>query len=75
MAVGVVAGDATSEPDDLPDAEIVREQPLQLLASGTGIACLHFAEQTFLGGEQSATTVDVDAAAFEHHSPRLAIDL
>src|SRR5579863_6894270 len=66
MAVGVVAGDATAEPDDLIDAEVVVERALELLAAHAGIALLDVAEQAFFRGEQSAGAVDVDGAAFEH---------
>ena len=60
MAVGVVAGNAAAEPNHLIDAEIIGENALQLLTAQAGIALLHFAQQAFFGGEQSALAVYVD---------------
>jgi hypothetical protein len=54
VAVGVVAGDAAIQPDDLIDAEIIVKGLLQLLAAHAGIALLDLAQQAFLGGEQCA---------------------
>ena len=72
VAVGVVAGDAAAEPDDLLDAEIVVEGPLKLLAADAGVALLHFAEQALFGGQQDALAVGVDGAAFEDEPALLA---
>ena len=72
MAVGVVAGDAAAEPDDMRDAEGVAEHALEALAPEPGIADLDRGiEVALLGGEQRAPPVDVDAAALQHH--RLAV--
>ena len=65
MAVGVVAGDAVFQPENLRDAEIAAKDLRVIFASEAGIALLRFAEQAFFGGEQGAAAVDVDAAAFE----------
>ena len=66
VAVGVVAGDAAAEPEDLVDAQIVVKDPLQLLAAHAGVALLHFAQQALLGGEQHSLAIGIDRPAFEN---------
>ena len=70
VAVGVVAGAALVEPEDLFDAEVVVEGPFEVLAgfgfgAEAGVALLDFGEEALFGGEEEAGAVGVDAAAFE----------
>ena len=68
MAVGVVAGDAPTQPQHVADAQGLAEDGLVVAPREARVADLHHAvEQALLGGEQGARPVDVDAAAFEHH--------
>jgi len=64
VAVGVVAGDAAVEPEDLVNAEVVGENLLKLLTGESGVALLDLAEEALFGGEQDALAVGVDGAAF-----------
>ena len=66
MAVGVVALDSPSQPDDVTDSEIVGEDLLESRAIEAGVASLDLAEQTFLGRKQRAPAVDIDRAPFHH---------
>ncbi len=70
VAVGVVAGAAFVEPEDLFDAEVLVEGLLEALAgfgfvAEAGVALLDFAEEALFGGEEEAGAVGVDASAFE----------
>ena len=66
VAVGVVAGAAAVEPDDLIDAKVVVEGLLQAgLSRLPGLRCWTSAEQALFRGEEDAGAVGVDAAAFE----------
>ena len=65
VAVGVITGDATAEPDSVLSAQIVGENFFVIFARHAGVALLHFAEETFFGGEDGAASVDVDGSAFE----------
>ena len=56
----IVTSNASIEPEHLIDAEKILEAPFQLLTADARIALLHFAQQAFFGGEQSALTVYVD---------------
>src|SRR5262249_31529691 len=67
VAVRVVAGDAASEPEDLPDAEVAAEDVLELGAREPWVSRLDRAQQALLGREERAAAVHVDAAALEHH--------
>ena len=77
VAVGVVAGDAAVQPEDLLDAEVVGEGLLESLRVGfvaeAGVALLDLGEQALFGGEQDARAVGVDGAAFEDEAVRLAV--
>ena len=64
----VVARDTAAEPDDLIDAEIVVKRVLKLLAADPGVALLDFAEQALLRGEQNASAVGVNGAAFKNYA-------
>ncbi len=75
VAVGVVAGDAAIEPNDLIDAEKIRENLLQLLAAHARVALLHLAQQTFLGRQQSSRAIHVDRPAFKHAALRTVLVL
>src|SRR5208283_255377 len=66
VAVGIVAGNAAAQPNDLIDAEIIGESALQLRAAQAGVALLHFAQKAFFGGEQSTFAVHVDRSALQH---------
>jgi len=69
VAVGVVAGDAAAEPENVFGAEKAAERRFNLRARKTGVAHLNARmEQAFLRGEQSAAAVDVNAAAFENEA-------
>jgi hypothetical protein len=70
VAVGVVAGAAFVEPENLFNAQVGVEGLLEVLAGGgfvaeAGVALLDVAEEALFGGEQEAGSVGVDAAAFE----------
>ena len=65
VAVRVVAGAASVEPEGLVDAEVVVEGLFELLAAEAGVALLDLGEEAFFGGEQNACSVGVDGAAFE----------
>ena len=73
VAVCVVAGNAAAEPDDLIDAEIVVKGVFELLAADAGVALLDFAEQALLRGEQNASAVGVNGAAFKHDAVLRAV--
>ena len=64
----------STQPDNLPHAEIIREELLQALAGNLRISLLHGAQEALLGGQHGAAAVDINAAAFEHHAAWLAID-
>ena len=67
VAVGVVADGAVEEPQDIFHAEIFFEGVVVLRPGHAGVADLDFWMQiTFLGGEQRAAPVQLDAAAFNH---------
>src|SRR5256714_1133718 len=68
MAVGIVASDAVLEPQNLRDAQIAAENVRVIFACETVVALLALAEQAFLGGEQGAAPVLIDAATLEHHA-------
>jgi len=65
VAVGVVSGTATMEPDGLLDAEMLTEGSLQLLTGDTGVALLDLRQEALFCGDKGASAVDVYAAAFE----------
>ena len=73
VAVGVVAGDAAIEPDDLIDAQEVMKGLFQLVAAHAGIALLHLAQQALLGGEQNTFAIGIDGAALENQAVLRAI--
>src|SRR6185295_17631126 len=67
VAVSVVAGDPPAEPDDVPRAEEVAERGFEIGTSQPGIANLNGRiEQAFFGGQQSASTIYINAAALEY---------
>src|ERR1035437_8247132 len=66
VAVRVVAFRAFGEPENVFDAEIIFERRLNLLFAEAGIADLDFRMQiTFLGGNQRAASVQLNAATFD----------
>jgi len=75
VAVRVVASDAAVEPENLIDAEKIVEGLFELGAADAGVALLHFAQQTLLGGEQDALAVGVDGTAFEDEALRAVLVL
>ena len=66
MPVRVVARDPVAQPEHAVDPQILAQLRFELLARQTGIARLNRAEQTFLGRQQHARAIDIDAAALEH---------
>ena len=70
VAVGVVAGDAASQPDGVGRAQVVGKSFFVMNARHVGIAFLDFAEETLFGGKDCAGSVDIDRAAFEHDARR-----
>src|SRR3989442_1226650 len=71
MAVGVVARDPGPEPQDVGHAQLLAQHRFQLAATEPRVSDLHRGiEEALLGGEQSAATVHIDAAAFEHDVAR-----
>src|SRR5437879_7392538 len=67
VPVRVVARDPGPEPQDVRGAELVTQDRLDLPTPEPRVSDLHRGiEQALLGGEQSAATVHIDAAAFEH---------
>jgi len=64
VAVGIVAGDAVAEPEDMTYAEVVAQHALDLRAVQMGIAV--GIQQARFRGQQGAAAVDFDRAAFEH---------
>jgi len=80
VAVGVVAGAALVEPENLFDAEVVVEGLLEVLAgfgfgAQAGVALLNFGEEALFGGEEEAGAVGVDAAAFEDEAVGLGFGI
>src|SRR5437764_5479763 len=73
MAVSVVAGDTTAQPNHVADAEILLEDLLQIPSAEPWIALLFLREQTFFGSQHGAATVHVDAAALQHYAVDLPI--
>ena len=70
VAVGVVPGAAAVEPDRLLDAEEVVKGLFQQGAGGlpiaqSRVALLDIGEEALLGGEEDASAVGIDGAAFE----------
>src|SRR6266550_3266434 len=70
VAVRVVARDPAAEPEDLPDAEVGAEEPLDRVAAHARVSRLHAREQAFLRREHGAPAVHVDRAALEDDRPR-----
>jgi hypothetical protein len=66
VTVGVIAGDAAVQPEDLSDSQVIGEQLLILLAVQLRVARLHRAEKTLLGGQQETLAVHINGAALEH---------
>src|SRR5436309_1216009 len=64
----VVAGDATLEPEDVCYAQVFTKNVPVVLLCKAGIPFLNFAQQAFLGREERAAAVDVNAAAFENNA-------
>ena len=70
VAVGVVAGDAASQPDHRVDPEPGLERPLDRPAVHSRVPRLHGRiEQALLGRQRGPRAVHVDAPAFEDHRP------
>ena len=68
VPVGVVSRDALAEPQHIRHAQLVAERTLELGARQVRVPHLNRGvEQAFLGGQQRAATVHVDAPALEHH--------
>ena len=68
MAVGVVAADASAQPNHVARTEVVRENIFIISAGHGRVTMLSPAQQALLGGEQCAATVDLDGAPFENHA-------
>src|SRR5262249_21262652 len=52
-----------------PDAEVIGENLLEVLARKTGVPRLHWTQEALLGGQQRAAAVQLDRAALEHDAP------
>ncbi len=76
VAVGVVAGDAAVEPEDLGGTEEFAEGLFDVGAGEVGVALLDGGEEAFFGGEDAgvfeAAAADVDGAAFEDEALELS---
>ena len=68
MPVGVVAGAAAVEPEDLLDAEVIVEGLFELSFGDTGISLLDVGEEALFCGDNDACAVSVYAAAFENEA-------
>ena len=66
MAVGVVTGNATVEPQRLRRTQIIGKHLFEVVPREFRVARLYIAEQAFLGRQDGAATVHVDAATFEY---------
>ena len=65
VAVGVIAGAAAVEPDNLIDAEEVVEGGFELVASSARIALLNVRQEALFGGEKDSLPIRVDRSAFK----------
>ena len=66
VAMRVVANRAFGEPENVFHAEIMPQRMLNFLFSEAGVAHLNFGVKiALLGGQQRATAVHLDAAAFD----------
>ena len=66
VPIGVVAGDAVTEPENLANAQIIPQALFDFTATQLRIAvCI---QETRLGGKKSACAVPVDRAPFQNHS-------
>ena len=72
VPVGVVAGNSPPQPDHLLDAEVIVEGAFKFFAAHTGIALLHFAQQTFFRRQQNALAVGIDRSALKDEPALLA---
>jgi hypothetical protein len=73
VAVRVVAHRAFGQPEDVFDAEIIFQRRFDFAFCQAGVADLDPGiEVTFLGGEQRAAAVHLDAAAFDDEGPAAA---
>src|SRR5690348_13747361 len=68
MPMRVVADDATLEPEHVCYPKIVAKDVFVILLCEARIPFLNFAQKAFLGGEQRAAAVHINASAFENHS-------
>src|SRR5215831_8720325 len=71
----VVARDAAFEPENSCHSEVFAKNFCVVLFGKAGVPLLNFAQQAFLGGEQSAAAVDINTAAFEDDAPRFVLRL
>ena len=72
VAVSIVTGDSTVQPDYGLHTEIFGKHLFVGPAVHAGIALLDGREKAFLGGEQCAPAVDIDRAAFEYDAGLLS---
>ena len=75
MSVGVIAGDAVFEPENVCYAEVFAKDVLVIFLCEARISFLDFAQKAFFGGEQRASAVHVNAAAFENHAAAFVLRL
>ncbi len=73
VAMGVVAGGAPVEPENLVDAEVIMQGALDLLLGDAWVALLDFGEEALFGGDENAGAVSVDGAAFEDEAMLFAV--
>src|SRR5437016_12974538 len=69
MTVGVVTDNSILQPKSIGHAEVFSEDLRVILSGESRISILHFAEETFFGGQQCSAAIHVDAAALQHHAP------
>src|SRR5438874_12528297 len=75
MSVGVIAGDAVFEPENVCYAEVFAKDVLVIFLCEARISFLDFAQKAFFGGEKRASCVDVNASAFENDEADLVVRL
>jgi len=64
VTIGIIAGDAVAEPEDVGDAEIIAKILLDLRLGELGIAIR--VQQNRGGGQERACAIGVDGAALQH---------
>src|SRR5712691_12697019 len=66
MTIGVIASDASAEPENLTNTQVTMQTLLNLFAAELRIAI--WIQETRFGGKQCARSIHVDRAAFQNHA-------